>query len=57
MIDRSRDKIEGILQDTLFKPSALLENTVTQTMESVLEIRDDILTRTKSIRTNDGEVK
>lgn len=51
-----RDKIEVILQETLFQPRPLLEETVTQTMEKVLEIRDDILTRTKSIRTGDGEV-
>ncbi len=29
---------------------------MTKTMEKVLEIRDDILARTKSIRTEDGEV-
>ena len=51
-----RDKIESILQDTLFQPRPLLEDTVTKTMEQVLVIRDDILARTKSIRTEDGEV-
>lgn len=51
-----KDKIETILQDTLFQPTSLLDQTVTATMEKVLEIREDILTRTKSIRTGDGEV-
>ncbi len=51
-----RDKIEAILQDTLFQPRPLLEETVTQTMEKVLEIRDEILARTKAIRTGDGDV-
>ena len=46
-----REKIESILQDTLFQPRPLLEETVTKTMEQVLEIRDEILARTKSIRT------
>jgi len=44
------------LQETLFQPSALPEETVTKTMEKVLEIRDDILERTKAIRTGEGEV-
>jgi len=51
-----KEKIESILQDTLFQPRPLLEETVTKTMEQVLEMRDEILTRTKSIRTGDGEV-
>uniref|UniRef100_A0A0K2TTR8 Uncharacterized protein n=1 Tax=Lepeophtheirus salmonis TaxID=72036 RepID=A0A0K2TTR8_LEPSM len=51
-----KEKIEGILQDTLFQPKALLEETVTDTVEKVLEVRDDILTRTKAIRTGDESV-
>ncbi len=30
-----KDKIESILQDTLFQPRSLLEETVTKTMEKV----------------------
>lgn len=52
----ARDKVEEILQDTLFQPRPLLEETVTKTMEKVLEIRDDILARTKAIRTGEGEI-
>lgn len=51
-----REKTEDILQGTLFQPRPLLEETVTKAMEEVLEIRDAILDRTKSIRTGDGEV-
>ena len=51
-----RDKIETILQDTLFQPRPLLEDTVQKTLAEVLVIREDILTRTKSIRSEDGEV-
>ena len=51
-----RDKIEMILQDTLFQPRPLLEDTVQKTLADVLVIREDILTRTKSIRSEDGEV-
>ena len=51
-----RDKIETILQDTLFQPRPLLEDTVQKTLADVLVIREDILTRTKSIRSEDGEV-
>lgn len=51
-----REKIEVILQETLFQPRTLLDDTVTKTMEQVLEVRDDLLTRTKSIRTANGEV-
>ncbi|QQP40802.1 Uncharacterized protein FKW44_014970, partial [Caligus rogercresseyi] len=39
-----------------FQPKTLLEETVTDTVEKVLEIRDDILTRTKAIRTEDESV-
>ena len=45
-----------ILQDTLFQPRPLLEDTVSQTMGQVLQIRDDILTRTKAIRSGGEEV-
>ena len=45
-----------ILQDTLFQPRPLLDETDTKTMESVLEIRDEILERTKKIRNHDEEV-
>ena len=45
-----REKIEAILQDTLFEPRALLEQTVADTMTQTLEIRDAILTRTKKLR-------
>ena len=44
------------MRDTLFQPQALLETTVADTMAKVLEIRDDILDRTKAIRTEDGEI-
>ena len=46
-----------ILQDTLFKPRPLLEETVQDTLKEVLVIREDILARTKSIRSEDGMVK
>eukprot|EP00095_Tigriopus_kingsejongensis_P007137 maker-scaffold687_size111633-snap-gene-0.26 protein:Tk07137 transcript:maker-scaffold687_size111633-snap-gene-0.26-mRNA-1 annotation:"pollen specific glycine-rich protein grp16" len=51
-----KEKIESILQDTLFQPRPLLEETVTMTMEQVLEIRDAILDRTKAIRNKDGTI-
>ena len=53
----SREKIESILQDTLFQPRPLLEETVTKTMEQVLEIRDDILERTKALRTGETRLQ
>lgn len=51
-----RDKIEETLQETLFQQRPLLEETVTQAMEKVLEMRDDILERTKAIRSGEIEV-
>ena len=51
-----REKIEAILQETLFKPSTLLETTVGESMAKVLEIRDSILERTKKIRQNDESI-
>jgi hypothetical protein len=39
-----------ILQETLFEPRPLLEQTVADTMTQVLEIRDAMLTRTKALR-------
>ena len=56
VLSHCRDKIETILQDTLFQPRPLLEDTVQKTLAEVLVIREDILTRTKSIRSEDGEV-
>ena len=55
-ISSRRDKIEMILQETLFTPRPLLEDTVQKTLAEVLVIREDILTRTKSIRSEDGMV-
>lgn len=51
-----KEKIEAILQETLFKPSTLLETTVGESMAKVLEIRDSILGRTKKIRQNDESI-
>ena len=51
-----REKIEVILQETLFEPSALLETTVAEAMTKVLEIRDSILERTKKIRQKDESI-
>ncbi len=45
-----REKIENILQKTLFEPKKLLEETVSDTMTKTLEIRDAVLGRTKSLR-------
>ena len=39
-----------ILQETLFEPRALLEQTVADTMTQTLEIRDAILSRMKKLR-------
>ena len=51
-----REKIETVLQETLFNPQALLEQTVADTMSQVLVIRDDVLGRVKKIRTGgEGE--
>jgi len=52
-----KEKIEMILQDTLFEPRALLEQTVADTMTQTLEIRDAILTRTKKLRSGDESIK
>lgn len=54
--EKVKNPIESILQDTLFEPKPLLEETVTATMEETLKVRDEILARTKAIRTNDGSV-
>ena len=51
-----REKIEVILQETLFEPSTLLETTVSDAMTQVLEIRDSILERTKKIRQKDESI-
>lgn len=51
-----KNKIEVILQDTLFVPRPLLDQTVTEAMEQVLEIRDAVLERTKLIRTEDESI-
>lgn len=51
-----REKIEVILQETLFEPRALLDQTVAETMTKTLEIRDTVLKRTKDIRTGEGEI-
>lgn len=45
-----------ILQETLFEPRALLDQTVAETMSKTLEIRDTVLKRTKDIRTGEGEI-
>ena len=51
-----REKIETVLQETLFNPQSLLEQTVADTMSQVLVIRDDVLGRVKKIRTGgEGE--
>ncbi|TRY76845.1 hypothetical protein TCAL_06875 [Tigriopus californicus] len=52
-----KENLESILQDTLFQPRPLLEETVTKTMEEVLGIRDAILGRTKAIRSKEDSVK
>jgi len=51
-----KEKIEVILQDTLFEPRNLLEETVTEAMGQTLEVRDAILDRTKKIRTGDESI-
>jgi len=51
-----KERIEVILQETLFEPSALLETTVAEAMTKVLEIRDSILERTKKIRQKDESI-
>ena len=51
-----REKIEVILQETLFEPRALLEQTVAEAMTQTLEIRDAVLQRTKDIRTGKGDI-
>lgn len=51
-----KEKIEVILQETLFEPSTLLETTVGEAMTQVLEIRDSILERTKKIRQKDESI-
>ena len=51
-----REKIEVILQETLFEPRNLLEETVTEAMGKTLEVRDAILERTKKIRTGDESI-
>lgn len=51
-----KERIEVILQETLFEPSALLETTVAEAMTQVLEIRDSILERTKKIRQKDESI-
>jgi len=51
-----KEKIEVILQETLFKPSTLLETTVGESMTQVLAIRDSILERTKKIRQKDESI-
>ena len=45
-----REKIETVLQETLFNPQSLLEQSVADTMSQVLVIRDDVLGRVKKIR-------
>jgi len=45
-----KERLERILQETLFEPSALLEATVADAMQQTLEIRDAILERIKGIR-------
>jgi len=51
-----KEKIETVLQETLFNPQSLLEQTVADTMSQVLVIRDDVLGRVKKIRTGgEGE--
>ena len=51
-----REKIEVILQETLFEPRNLLEQTVAEAMSQTLEVRDAILQRTKDIRTGEGDI-
>jgi len=51
-----KEKIEIILQETLFEPSTLLETTVGNAMTQVLAIRDSILERTKQIRQKDDSI-
>jgi hypothetical protein len=51
-----KEKIEEILQDTLFEPSAILATTVSNAMAQTLSIRDAILERTKLIRNKDESI-
>lgn len=51
-----KEKVEVILQETLFEPRNLLEDTVAKAMSQTLEIRDAILQRTKDIRTGEGDI-
>lgn len=48
--------IEMIIQERLFQPKALLEQTVQDTMTDVLKVRKDILDRIKEIRAGTIEV-
>ena len=51
-----RERVEQILQETLFEPRNLLEQTVAEAMSQTLEVRDAILQRTKDIRTGEGDI-
>jgi len=51
-----KEKVELILQETLFEPRNLLEQTVAEAMSQTLEVRDSILQRTKDIRTGEGDI-
>lgn len=51
-----KERVEQILQETLFEPRNLLEQTVAEAMSQTLEVRDAILQRTKDIRTGEGDI-
>ena len=50
------DHFESKWKEPPYSLLPLLEDTVQKTLAEVLVIREDILTRTKSIRSEDGEV-
>jgi len=51
-----KKKIEDVMQQTLFQPKPLLEQTVADAMSEVLVIRDSVLDRVKKIRTGDESI-
>ena len=51
-----REEIEKILQETLFEPRSLQEQTVADAMEQTLKIRDEVLSRTQDLRTGEIEI-
>jgi len=51
-----KKKIEDVMQETLFQPKQLLEQTVADAMSEVLAIRDSVLDRVKLIRQRDESI-